>query len=65
MFALDLGELAYCRGDAVVLSNEVLTVAPDGEAADLPRSCAPEAYHKHHGSTHKTISMFVKAQSWK
>lgn len=42
--APDLGELAYCIGDAVVLSNDVLPVAPEGEAAGLPISCAPEAY---------------------
>ena len=39
----DLGELAYGSGDVVVLSNEVAPVAPDGDAADLPISCAPEA----------------------
>lgn len=41
MFVPDLGELAYGTGDAVVLSNEV--VAAEGDAADLPISCAPEA----------------------
>lgn len=46
IFAPDLGELAYCRGDAVVLSNDVLPVAPEGEAAGLPISCAPEAWNK-------------------
>lgn len=43
IFAPDLGELAYCIGDAVVLSKEVLPVGPEGEAAGLPISCAPEA----------------------
>lgn len=43
MFAPDLGEFAYCRGDAVVLSKEVLPVGPEGEAAALPISCAPAA----------------------
>lgn len=42
--APDLGELAYCRGDAVVLSKEALPVGPEGEAAGLPISCPPEAY---------------------
>lgn len=44
MFAPDLGEFAYCMGDAVVLSKEVDPLAPEGEAAGLPISCAPEAY---------------------
>lgn len=45
IFAPDLGELAYCIGDAVVLlSKELLPVGPEGEAAGLPISCAPEAY---------------------
>lgn len=43
MFVPDLGELAYGTGDAVVLSNEVALVAAEGDAADLPISCAPEA----------------------
>lgn len=46
IFAPDLGELAYCIGDAVVLSKDVLPVGPEGEAAGLPISCAPEAYGK-------------------
>lgn len=44
MFAPDLGELAYCIGDAAVLSKEVFPVAPEGEAATLPINCAPETY---------------------
>lgn len=40
MLALDLGELTCCKGDAVVVSKEVV---PEGEAA--ARS-APEAYSK-------------------
>jgi hypothetical protein len=43
MFVADLGELAYCSGDAVVLSKEVALVAPEGDAADLPISCGAEA----------------------
>jgi hypothetical protein len=43
MFVPDLGELAYCSGDAVVLSKEVALVAPEGDAADLPISCEAEA----------------------
>ena len=41
----DLGELAYGSGD-VVLSNEVVTVEPEGEATALPIACAPDAYNK-------------------
>ncbi|KAJ0007975.1 hypothetical protein Pint_30560 [Pistacia integerrima] len=44
MFGPDLGELAYGSGDAVVLSNDVALVGPDGDAAGLPMSCAPEAW---------------------
>nr|GMC52007.1 hypothetical protein Iba_chr01cCG11580 [Ipomoea batatas] len=40
-----LGELAYCKGDAVMVSNEVVPDGP-GEAAVLPMSCAPEGYSK-------------------
>lgn len=46
MFVPDLGELAYWRGDAVILSKEVLPVGPEGEAAALPIACVPEAYSK-------------------
>lgn len=42
MFVPDLGEFAYCSGDAAVLSKEVALVAP-GDAADLPISCDAEA----------------------
>lgn len=35
---VDLGEFAYCSGEAVVLSKEVAFVAPEGDAADLPIS---------------------------
>lgn len=42
MLVLDLGELAYGRGDVVVLSKLVALTAP-GDAADLPRSCDPGA----------------------
>nr|GMC47650.1 hypothetical protein Iba_chr01aCG13370 [Ipomoea batatas]GMC50036.1 hypothetical protein Iba_chr01bCG13260 [Ipomoea batatas] len=45
MFVPDLGELAYCKGDAVMVSNEVVPDGP-GEAAVLPMSCAPEGYSK-------------------
>jgi len=44
MFVADLGEFAYGNGDAVVLSKDDAPVAPEGEAAALPTSCAPEAY---------------------
>lgn len=40
MFAPDLGEFAYCKGDAVVLSKGVPPV--EGDAAGLPIICAPE-----------------------
>ena len=50
MFVPDLGELAYCSGDAVVLSKEVAVVAPEGEAADLPISCGVEACIKIYGN---------------
>lgn len=46
IFAPDLGELAYCIGDAVVLSKEALPVGPEGEAAALPISCTPDAYQE-------------------
>lgn len=42
MFVEDLGELAYGIGEAVVLSKEVVLVAPEGDAADLPKSCDAE-----------------------
>lgn len=35
MLVPDLGEFAYGSGDAVVLSNEVATVALEGDAAGL------------------------------
>lgn len=44
IFVEDLGELAYGIGDAAVLSKEVALVAAEGDAADLPKSCDPEAY---------------------
>lgn len=43
MFIPDLGELAYGSGDAVVLSNEVATVALEEDAAGLAITCAPDA----------------------
>ena len=42
MLVPDLGELAYGRGDAVVLSKLEELVGP-GDAADLPISCDPGA----------------------
>ncbi|XVE91102.1 hypothetical protein DITRI_Ditri20bG0128100 [Diplodiscus trichospermus] len=43
IFVPDRGELAYGSGEFVVLSKEVALVAAEGEAADLPISCAPGA----------------------
>lgn len=37
----DLGELAYGKGDADVLSKEEAPVTPDGDGTDLPISCGP------------------------
>lgn len=42
MVAPDLGELAYGKGDGVVLSKEVTLVAVEGDAADLTISGVPE-----------------------
>lgn len=33
-------------GEAVVLSKEVVVVAAEGDAADLPKSCDPEVCNK-------------------
>ena len=52
MFVPDLGELAYCSGD-VVLLKEVAVVAL-GDAADLPISCGAEACLKSFWQLDKT-----------
>jgi len=39
----DLGELAYCMGDAVVLSVDIPPVPAIGDGADLPIGCVADA----------------------
>ena len=71
MFVPDLGELAYCSGDVVVLSKEVAVVAL-GDAADLPISCGAEAclkvfgnWTKHTPSEKKTLILILQMQNIK
>lgn len=39
----DLGELAYCMGDAVLFSVDIPPVPAIGDGADLPIGCVAEA----------------------
>ena len=64
MFVEDLGELAYGIGEAVVLSKEVVLVAPEGDAADLPKSCdAEEVFDESCGCAVGSLTMTGSASA--